>query len=84
MTNKQPRYTLKQQVDLNLRLGPPEKRRSIRRRAHVPADVIAHHLGVTRQCVLAWEKGLRNPSGRNLAAYVEVLDLLDDLFGGAA
>jgi transcriptional regulator with XRE-family HTH domain len=51
-------------------------RRAIREAAGVSAARVAREIGVTRQAVTFWERGLRRPTGRFLVAYLEVLDML--------
>jgi DNA-binding transcriptional regulator YiaG len=73
MTNMLP---LHEELELRAALPEPEERRRIRLQAGVSQAAIARACGVTPACVCLWEGGRRQPRGRNLRAYVEVLRLL--------
>ncbi len=60
-------------------LPKPAERRAIRERAGLPTSAIAGAVGVTRQAVCNWEKGIRNPTGVRLDLYLRVLQQLRDL-----
>jgi DNA-binding transcriptional regulator YiaG len=50
--------------------------RRIRQRARISAAEVAQSIGVTEAAVLSWEKGIRNPLGKNLDRYIEALRLM--------
>lgn len=54
-------------------LPPVELRREIRVNSGLTLADVAVILGVTRQAVSWWERGLRTPRGPNLVAYSTVL-----------
>ena len=60
-------------------LPAPAERRAIRKRAGLPTSAIASAVGVSRQAVGMWEKGLRFPTGSRLDRYLRVLQQLRDL-----
>ncbi len=64
---------LGQRLHSRRRLPPPEVRRAIRIASGVHASEIATLLGVTRQAVSKWERGLCSPSDEHLDAYVAIL-----------
>jgi transcriptional regulator with XRE-family HTH domain len=51
-------------------------RRALRESAGLSAAELATEIGVTRQAVANWERGLRTPRGKNLVDYVSVLEQL--------
>jgi DNA-binding transcriptional regulator YiaG len=57
-------------------LPPPAERRRIRERSELSQGDIADALGVDWSAVSRWEAGLREPAGRNLRAYADLLDRL--------
>lgn len=60
-------------------LPKPAERRAIRERVGLPTSAIAGAVGVTRQAVCNWEKGIRSPTGVRLERYLRVLQQLRDL-----
>jgi transcriptional regulator with XRE-family HTH domain len=67
---------LVQTVRARQELPPPSARRAVRQAAGVSLADVADVVGVSRQAVGLWERGLRNPRGRNLVAYLNVLRML--------
>jgi DNA-binding transcriptional regulator YiaG len=61
---------------LRRRLPAPALRRAIRANAGVSTAEVAAAIGVTRQAVSNWERGLRSPRGAQLEAYIAVLEEL--------
>ncbi len=57
-------------------LPSPEGRRLLRERAGLTQEELARVVGVKRPTVCRWESGARNPRGRTLRSYVEVLQRL--------
>jgi transcriptional regulator with XRE-family HTH domain len=57
-------------------LPPPPTRRALREASGLSGADVARAMGVTRQAVSNWERGLRDPRGATLDAYLEVLALL--------
>ena len=55
------------------RLPTPEYRRALRREADLTLEHVAAQLGVTKSAVSRWERGLRDPQGRNRIRYGELL-----------
>ncbi len=58
------------------RLPPPSVRRRIRVRSSASQADVAALLGVHRETLSRWERGVRDPSGRQLVAYVALLEEL--------
>jgi DNA-binding transcriptional regulator YiaG len=58
------------------RLPPPELRRALREASGLSAAEVAGCLGVSRQTVAQWERGVRTPRGELLEHYVAVLERL--------
>ena len=54
----------------------PAQRREIREAAGVTTTELAEALGVSRQVLLQWEKGVTTPRPRLRARYAEALSLL--------
>lgn len=65
-----------EQARMRRRLPEPSVRRLLRAKAGVSQEAIAAEVGCSRELVARWETGERNPGGRLLPAYVEVLDRL--------
>lgn len=62
--------------EINLRL------RDIRRGRNISQEALAHHLGISRQAVIALEQGVSLPSLPVILAILRVLDIpFTDLFG---
>ena len=57
-------------------LPDPAERLRIRRDAGLAPSDIAEALGVTRQAVDQWERGLRRPRGQLAADYLDLLTAL--------
>jgi len=70
--------TLREELTARQTLPPPTMRKAIREAAGVTVAQVAREIGVTRQAVVFWERGLRRPSGPYLGAYLGVLELLRD------
>ncbi len=61
-----------------------EQLRQLRRQRQLTQEDVAEALGVSRQSVSAWEKGISQPTVANLSALARLYDLpLDALAGGA-
>ena len=58
------------------RLPAPVVRREIRERVGLSQADVARVLGVTREAVAYWERGLRVPKAGTAARYLELLDRL--------
>ncbi len=65
-----------EQISMRRRLPPPAHRRSTRRGAGLSMRHIAEELGVSVTADGQWERGERTPRGRNLAAYVQLLETI--------
>ncbi|MGC3953415.1 MAG: helix-turn-helix transcriptional regulator [Propionicimonas sp.] len=65
-------------------LPAPSMRRALRQNANLPMEDIAAELGVTRQTVSNWERGVRTPRGQHLERYLSVLNDLRRLEEAAA
>lgn len=63
-------------LDLLRRLPAPAMRRSLRASSGLSAAELGEMLGVTRQAVSKWERGVSTPRGNYLEAYIAVLDQL--------
>jgi len=59
-------------------LPPPALRRALREDAGLSQDDIAATMGVHRETVSRWERGLRTPRGDSLLNYVSLLGELRD------
>lgn len=70
-----PDPTATQLLELRDRLPSPTGRRAIRERLRLSREAVARELGVSHETVVQWERGA-TPRGRNLAAYVELLERL--------
>ena len=57
-------------------LPPPAARRALRERKHLSQGDLAEIVGVTRQALSNWERGLRAPRGTTRARYLAALDEL--------
>jgi DNA-binding XRE family transcriptional regulator len=55
------------------RLPPPEKRREIRRNAHVSQGRMARELGVHRVTLIRWEEGTYEPNDEHRERYAQLL-----------
>jgi transcriptional regulator with XRE-family HTH domain len=64
------------EVRLHRRLPDPAVRRLLRLRAGLSQQQMAAVLNVDRSAISRWELGSRNPRGRLLADYVDLLDRL--------
>ena len=62
-----------------LELPPPSERRRIRQAAGVSCADIGTTIGVTRDAVLKWERGLRLPSPHHARQYGEILRRLAEV-----
>ncbi len=62
-------------------LPPAARRRKLREDAGVSVREIAETIGVSVQAVRLWEAGLRRPRPENLAAYVQLLRILEEQAG---
>lgn len=67
---------LAERVKARRELPSPAERRAVRRDAGLSAAELAEAIGVTEAAVLTWERGTREPRGRNLDRYVEALRTL--------
>lgn len=69
---------IRTKIKASVELPPPEERRAIRISAGVVQQDIADAFQppVHRETVSRWERGERMPRGRNLIAYVTVLNEL--------
>jgi len=65
-----------QEIDIRRRLPSPQMRRALRVASGLSAAELAALMGVTRQAVSKWERGVRTPRGQHLATYVAVLERL--------
>jgi DNA-binding transcriptional regulator YiaG len=70
------RSELEAKLQARRSLPAPGERARLRKAAGLAQDDIARSVGVTRSAVSRWEAGCREPRGRTLVAYVEVLELL--------
>jgi transcriptional regulator with XRE-family HTH domain len=61
------------------RLPPPAMRRALRLGAGLTLQEVGELVGVHRSCVLRWETGAREPTGRRRIRYSEVLTELRKL-----
>lgn len=57
-------------------LPSPAMRRAIREAAGASQEDVGQAVGVHRETVSRWERGLRRPRGEQLVSYVELLDRL--------
>ncbi len=73
-----------ERVRLRRRLPSPQMCRAIRASSGLSAAELADLMGVTRQAVSKWERGIRTPRGAHLEAYVAVLEELRTERGGTA
>lgn len=69
---------LRDLVQAKRELPAPHARRALREAAGLSLSRIARTVGVSRQTVFAWETGLFDPCGENLARYMAVLRLLKE------
>jgi transcriptional regulator with XRE-family HTH domain len=67
---------LRERVEARRALPPPRLRRALRQSAGISLETLAESLGVSRETVRLWETGAHEPYERNLAAYVEALEIL--------
>lgn len=65
-----------ERIALKRRLPRPSERRGLRVRVGLTMQEIADELNVTAGAVGQWERGERNPRGRNLSRYVEILETI--------
>lgn len=65
-----------QRLQSRRRLPSPAMRRALRQSSGLSAAELAELMGVTRQAVSKWERGVRTPRGPHLEAYIAVLDEL--------
>lgn len=54
-------------------LPPPDARRAIREAAGISTEELAQLIGVTRQAVNAWERGVRAPRPEHVTTYSAAL-----------
>jgi DNA-binding XRE family transcriptional regulator len=66
-------------VAANARLPAPDIRRVIRLSVGVPAEELAHAVGVTRQTIYRWEAGDREPRGRLRERYAAALRAMQEV-----
>jgi DNA-binding transcriptional regulator YiaG len=67
---------LSERVKSRRELPSPAARRALRREAGISAAELAEALGVTEGAVLTWERGTREPRGRNRDGYIQALRIL--------
>jgi DNA-binding transcriptional regulator YiaG len=60
------------------RLPTPSRRRTIRERAGATQAELAAALGVSKQALERWERGDAKPRGHHAAAYVVLLERLEE------
>ena len=62
------------QAIVDRRLPPTKVRRALREASGLSVLEVAEAIGVSRQAVWRWERGLREPHGGNRLAYVGFLE----------
>lgn len=63
------------------RLPPPNVRRALREASGLSVVEVAEAIGVTRQAVWRWERGLREPGAHHRRAYAGFLDQVRQAVG---
>ncbi len=81
MTETTPVGRLEHILATRRRLPPPARRRQLREQCGLSAAELAACMGVSRQAVAQWERGVRTPQGENLDTYVAMLDRLEAAAG---
>ena len=71
--------SLVDEVRVSHRLPTPRLARAIRESAHVSQVRLAAEIGVHRLTLVRWERGTSRPRGASLAAYVELLERLQEV-----
>lgn len=77
MKETTPAIAVAERLALRRRLPAPEMRRALRQASGLSASEVAACLGVSRQTVAQWERGVRTPRGPLLEQYVAVLERID-------
>jgi transcriptional regulator with XRE-family HTH domain len=75
---------LLERVRTTPRLPAPRDRRRIREAAHISQRDVAAALGVSVMAINRWERGLTRPRRTHAAAYLSLLEQLEDATAAGA